>query len=79
MNDWERKHYAQLRANFWKLVDETLGKNYFTVSADLYNSDMEAFRDMMDYIEGLKKDVNLYRSLFYFMVILLCLVIIWFV
>lgn len=79
MNDWERKHYAQLRANFWKLVDKTLGKNYFTVCTDLYNSDMEAFRDMVHYIDRLKNEVNLYRRFCYLLIIILFLVMVWFI
>ena len=52
------KHYENLRKHYNKLIDEILGEDYYTISPDVMNSDMEAYGDMVNRIKYLKETIE---------------------
>ena len=51
-------HYNNLRKHYNKLIDEILGEDYYTISPDVMNSDMEAYGDMVNRIKYLKETIK---------------------
>lgn len=80
MNNLEKKHYENLRENFSSLIKLILGDGYYTMSLNVFDSDIEAFNDMVQKVNKLKYDLKIYKVLFYCMSIItlilgICLVI----
>ena len=70
VNNIEKKHYHNLRKNFDSLVKLILGDEYYTMCLDVFNSDIEAFNDMVNKVNKLKYHLKMYKRLFYCMTII---------
>ena len=51
-------HYNNLRKYYYKLIEEIMGENYYTISPDVMNSDTEAYEDMIYRIKCLKETIK---------------------
>lgn len=76
MHNIERIHYESLRKNFNSLIDLILGVNYYTMSTNIYDSDIESFYDMTRKINKMKRDLKIYKTLFYLMIIVTIILVI---
>ena len=65
MNKVEIKHYLRLRDNFNDLTRIILGPNYYTINPNVYSSDIEAYEDIKSCIYKIKKELKIYKILFY--------------
>ena len=50
-------HYNNLRKYYYKLIEEIMGEDYYTISPDVMNSDTEAYEDMIYRIKYLKETI----------------------
>ena len=64
-------HYNNLRKYYFKLIDEIMGENYYTISPDVMNSDTEAYEDMIYRIKYLKKTIIYKNNLIYLQFIII--------
>ena len=69
-------HYNNLRKYYYKLIDEIMGENYYTISPDVMNSDTEAYEDMIYRIKCLKKTIIYNNILIYLQFIIIVFMII---
>ena len=69
-------HYNNLRKYYNKLIDEIMGKNYYTISPDVMNSDTEAYEDMIYRIKYLKETIIYKNNLIYLQFIIIVIMII---
>ena len=51
-------HYDTLRQYYNKLIEQILGDDYYTLSPDVMNPDMEACGDMINRIKYLKETIG---------------------
>ena len=69
-------HYNNLRKYYYKLIEEILGEDYYTISPDVMNSDTEAYEDMIYRIKYLKKSIIYKNNLIYLQFIIIVIMII---
>ena len=55
-------HYNNLRKYYYKLIEEIMGEDYYTISPDVMNSDTEAYEDMIYRIKYLKKNYYIQKQ-----------------
>ena len=55
-------HYNNLRKYYYKLIEEIMGEDYYTISPDVMNSDTEAYEDMIHRIKYLKETI-IYKNI----------------
>ena len=69
-------HYNNLRKYYYKLIEEIMGENYYTISPDVMNSDTEAYEDMIYKIKSLKETIKCKNILIYLQFIIIVIMII---
>ena len=69
-------HYNNLRKYYYKLIEEILGEDYYTISPDVMNSDTEAYEDMVNRIKYLKETIKCKNILIYLQFIIIAIMII---
>ena len=69
-------HYNNLRKYYYKLIEEILGEDYYTISPDVMNSDTEAYEDMIYRIKYLKKSIIYKNNLIYLQFIIIVIMMI---
>ena len=69
-------HYNNLRKYYYKLIEEIMGENYYTISPDVMNSDTEAYEDMIYRIKCLKETIIYKNILIYLQFIKIAIMII---
>ena len=69
-------HYNNLRKYYYKLIEEILGEDYYTISPDVMNSDTEAYEDMIYRIKYLKETIKCKNILIYLQFIIIVIMII---
>ena len=69
-------HYNNLRKYYYKLIEEIMGENYYTISPDVMNSDTEAYEDMIHRIKYLKETIIYKNILIYSQFIIIVIMII---
>ena len=69
-------HYNNLRKYYYKLIEEIMGENYYTISPDVMNSDTEAYEDMIYRIKCLKETIIYKNILIYLQFIIIAIMII---
>ena len=69
-------HYNNLRKYYNKLIEEVMGKDYYTISPDVMNSDTEAYEDMIHRIKYLKETIIYKNILIYSQFIIIVIMMI---
>ena len=69
-------HYNNLRKYYYKLIEEILGEDYYTISPDVMNSDTEAYEDMVNRIKYLKETIKCKNILIYLQFIIIVIMMI---
>ena len=69
-------HYNNLRKYYYKLIEEIMGEDYYTISPDVMNSDTEAYEDMIHKIKYLKETIKCKNILIYLQFIIIAIMII---
>ena len=69
-------HYNNLRKYYYKLIEEIMGEDYYTISPDVMNSDTEAYEDMIHRIKYLKETIIYKNILIYSQFIIIVIMII---
>ena len=69
-------HYNNLRKYYYKLIEEIMGENYYTISPDVMNSDTEAYEDMIYRIKYLKETIIYKNNLIYLQFIIIVIMMI---
>ena len=69
-------HYNNLRKYYYKLIEEILGEDYYTISPDVMNSDTEAYEDMIYRIKYLKETNICKNNLIYLQFIIIVIMMI---
>ena len=69
-------HYNNLRKYYYKLIEEIMGEDYYTISPDVMNSDTEAYEDMIYRIKYLKKTIIYKNNLIYLQFIIIVIMMI---
>ena len=69
-------HYNNLRKYYYKLIEEIMGEDYYTISPDVMNSDTEAYEDMIYRIKCLKETIIYKNILIYLQFIIIAIMII---
>ena len=69
-------HYNNLRKYYYKLIEEIMGENYYTISPDVMNSDTEAYEDMIYRIKCFKKTIICKNILIYSQFIIIVIMMI---
>lgn len=69
MDNIEKKHYEYLKKNRDRLIKLILGNDYYTLAIDFFDSDIEAFNDMIKEVNKLKYRLKMYKRLLYFMMV----------
>ena len=69
-------HYNNLRKYYYKLIEEIMGEDYYTISPDVMNSDTEAYEDMIYRIKCLKETIIYKNNLIYLQFIIIVIMII---
>ena len=69
-------HYNNLRKYYYKLIEEIMGEDYYTISPDVMNSDTEAYEDMIYRIKCLKETIIYKNNLMYLQFIIIVIMII---
>ena len=69
-------HYNNLRKYYYKLIEEIMGEDYYTVSPDVMNSDTEAYEDMIYRIKYLKETIIYKNNLIYLQFIIIVIMMI---
>ena len=69
-------HYNNLRKYYYKLIEEIMGEDYYTISPDVMNSDTEAYEDMIYRIKYLKKSIIYKNNLIYLQFIIIVIMMI---
>ena len=60
----------------FKLIEEVLGEDYYTISPDVMNSDTEAYEDMIHRIKYLKETIKCKNILIYSQFIIIVIMVI---
>lgn len=61
MDDIDKKQYENLRHNFNLMVKKILGSHYYNNASDVYQSDIEACKDIEKKIDNIKYDLKMWR------------------
>lgn len=69
-------HYNNLRKYYYKLIEEIMGEDYYTISPDVMNSDTEAYEDMIHRIKYLKETIIYKNILIYSQFIIIVIMMI---
>ena len=69
-------HYNNLRKYYYKLIEEIMGEDYYTISPDVMNSDTEAYEDMIHRIKYLKETIKCKNILIYSQFIIIVIMMI---
>ena len=69
-------HYDNLRKYYYKLIEEIMGEDYYTISPDVMNSDTEAYEDMIYRIKYLKETIIYKNNLIYLQFIIIVIMMI---
>ena len=69
-------HYNNLRKYYYKLIEEIMGEDYYTISPDVMNSDTEAYEDMIHRIKYLKESIIYKNMLIYSQFIIIVIMMI---
>ena len=69
-------HYNNLRKYYYKLIEEIMGEDYYTISPDVMNSDTEAYEDMIYRIKYLKETIIYKNNLIYLQFIIIVIMMI---
>ena len=69
-------HYNNLRKYYYKLIEEIMGEDYYTISPDVMNSDTEAYEDMIHRIKYLKETIIYKNNLIYLQFIIIVIMMI---
>ena len=69
-------HYNNLRKYYYKLIEEIMGEDYYTISPDVMNSDTEAYEDMIYRIKYLKESIIYKNILIYSQFIIIVIMMI---
>ena len=69
-------HYDNLRKYYYKLIEEIMGEDYYTISPDVMNSDTEAYEDMIHRIKYLKETIIYKNILIYSQFIIIVIMMI---
>ena len=69
-------HYNNLRKYYYKLIEEIMGEDYYTISPDVMNSDTEAYEDMIHKIKYLKETIKCKNILIYSQFIIIVIMMI---
>ena len=69
-------HYNNLRKYYYKLIEEIMGEDYYTISPDVMNSDTEAYEDMIYRIKSLKETIIYKNNLIYLQFIIIVIMMI---
>ena len=69
-------HYNNLRKYYYKLIEEIMGEDYYTISPDVMNSDTEAYEDMIYRIKYLKETIMYKNILIYSQFIIIVIMMI---
>ena len=69
-------HYNNLRKYYYKLIEEIMGEDYYTISPDVMNSDTEAYEDMIYRIKCLKETIIYKNNLIYLQFIIIVIMMI---
>ena len=69
-------HYNNLRKYYYKLIEEIMGEDYYTISPDVMNSDTEAYEDMIHKIKYLKETIIYKNNLIYLQFIIIVIMMI---
>ena len=69
-------HYNNLRKYYYKLIEEIMGEDYYTISPDVMNSDTEAYEDMIYRIKCFKKTIICKNILIYLQFIIIVIMMI---
>ena len=69
-------HYNNLRKYYYKLIEEIMGEDYYTISPDVMNSDTEAYEDMIYRIKYLKGTIIYKNILIYSQFIIIVIIMI---
>lgn len=59
MDKGEKKLYDNLRRNFQNIVDEVLGKDYYTINPDHFGGDNESSEDIINKYRHIKKELKI--------------------
>lgn len=59
MDKGEKSLYDNLRRNFQNIVDEVLGKDYYTINPDHFGGDNESSEDIINKYRHMKKELKI--------------------
>ena len=76
MNDLDKKHYTWLKESYNYLIKTIMGADYYTMAIHVFDSDIEAFKDMKNKIDVIKYDLKMWRRIAIVMTIISVMLII---
>jgi hypothetical protein len=62
MSNHLERLYSHLRQLYWKIKNRILGEDYYTMAIDVYGSDEQICRDILEQYERLEKSRNRWKA-----------------